>query len=167
MIPLLPSAGDPNQHQATIMATNLADLFDDYLSWIALFFLLVAINLAMEAGAYLLADSAAEQLRSLALWPARASSVVMAIVAVLLIRVSIHKRRQNAPGALDGGYVTETVKRSATIACFLTLFLVGILDVVTNTSQLPADFFIKLPGVMLTAGYSIPFFLLNSVGTSD
>ena len=34
-------------------------------------------------------------------------------------------------------------------------------DVITNDTQLPADFFIKLPGLSLSAGFSISFFLFN------
>ena len=58
-------------------------------------------------------------------------------------------------------FVTETVKNSAFVAFFLTLFLVAILDIITNQTQLPADFFIKLPGISLTAGFSISYFIFN------
>jgi hypothetical protein len=45
------------------------------------------------------------------------------------------------------------------LAFILTLALVAVLDVVTNDTQLPADFFIKLPGLSLAAAFSVSYFL--------
>jgi hypothetical protein len=44
---------------------------------------------------------------------------------------------------------------------------VAILDVITNDTQLPADFFIKLPGLSLTAVFSISFFWFNRNSTDS
>jgi len=143
------------------MEKTLADAFDSYVNWLVLFVFLTSVNLVMEAGAYLVHAAAGEELRAWALWPARGGTVALAVAMITWFRLLRHKRQQPGRRAFLDEYVTETIKRSAFVAFCLTFFLVGILDVVTNHTQLPADFFIKLPGVSLSAGFSISFFLFN------
>lgn len=140
---------------------TLADVFDSYVNWIVFSVFLMAVNLAMEATAYLVNEAAGEALRSWAQWPARGSGIAVAIAVIIWLRRPRHKKQKRDQRALLDGYVAETAKRSAFIAFFLTVCLVAILDVVTNNTQLPADFFIKLPGLSLTAEFSISFFLFN------
>lgn len=139
------------------MEKSLADAFDSYINWIVAFFLLTALNLAMEAGAYLSKPSLAVALRSWAHWPARVGSAVLLVAFILWAWRSRGRSRRTF---LDG-YAVEAIKRSALFGFLLTLGLVAILDVITNTSQLPADFYIKLPGLSLTAGFGLSFFLFN------
>lgn len=145
------------------MEKTFADAFDSYINWIAAFFLLTALNLAMEAVAYILEPSSAEVLRWWAKWPARIGSAVLLVAFILWARRSRGRSRQTF---LDE-YVMEAIKRSALFGFILTLFLVAILDVITNTSQLPADFYIKLPGFSLTAGFGLYFFVFNFVGDAQ
>ena len=140
---------------------NLADVFDSYVNWLVFSVFLMAVNLAMEASAYLVDEAAGEALHTWAQWPARGSGIAVAIALIIWLRRPRHKRQKRDQRALLDGYVAETAKRSAFIAFFLTLCLVAIIDVVTNNTHLPADFFIKLPALSLTAEFSISFFLFN------
>lgn len=148
------------------MGKTLADAFDSYVNWIVLFFFLTAVNLALEAGAYLVNEAAGQKLNAWALWPARGGSIALVMAMVIWVRLLRHKRQQRGRRAFLDEFVTEAIKRSASVAFFLTLCLVAILDVVTNNTQLPADFFIKLPGLSLTAGFSISFFLFNTLSSA-
>ena len=154
---------DEVEEQSKMVMGNktLAEVFDSYVNWLVFSVFLMAVNLAMEASAYLVNEAAGEVLHAWAQWPARSSGVVVAIALIIWLRLPRHKRQKRDQRVLLDGYVAETAKRCAFIAFFLTLCLVAILDVVTNNTQLPADFFIKLPGLSLTAGFSIAFFLFN------
>jgi Na+/H+-translocating membrane pyrophosphatase len=140
---------------------TLADVFDSYVNWLVSSVFLMAVNLAMEAGAYLVNETASEALNAWAQWPARGSSIAIAVAVIIWLRRPKPQRPKQDQRALLDAYVVETAKRAAFIAFILTLCLVAILDVITNDTQLPADFFIKLPGLSLTAGFSISFFLYN------
>ena len=140
---------------------TLADVFDSYVHWLVFSVFLMAVNLAMEASAYLVNEALGEALQAWAQWPARGSGIAVAIAVIIWLRLPRHKRQKRDQRALLDGYVAETAKRSASIAFFLTLCLVAILDVAANDTQMSADFFIKLPGLSLTAGFSISFFLYN------
>lgn len=144
------------------MGKTIADVFDSYVKWLVLFAFLSAINLAMEASAYLVDEAVAEALRTWSQWPARAAAVAVVVAMVIWVRLPRDKRSKRHQRALNDEYIMETVKRSAFVAFFLTLVLVAILDVVTNDTQLSADFFIKLPGLSLSAGFSISFFLFHA-----
>ena len=140
---------------------TLADVFDSYVNWLVFAVFLMAVNLAMEATVYLVNETMGDALHAWAQWPARGSGIAVAIAVIIWLRLPRNKRQKRNQRALLDGYVVETAKRSAFIAFFLTLCLVAMLDVVTNSSQMPADFFIKLPGLSLSAEFSISFFLFN------
>jgi hypothetical protein len=148
------------------MGKTFSDAFDSYISWLVLFVFLTAINLAMEAMAYLVNDYAGEALRSWALWPSRVGLIAIVVAFVIWLPRVKKIRKQKGSRAFFDEYVTAAILRSAFVAFLLTLCLVAILDVVTNDTQLPADFFIKLPGLSLTAGFSISFFLFNRNNTA-
>lgn len=149
------------------MGKSISDAFESYVNWLVLSVFLMAVNLAMEAGAYLVNEGTGEGLRAWAQWPTRASTIAFFVAMVIWGRRLRHQKKQQRRRFFLNEYVTETVKRSSFIAFFLTLVLVAILDGFTNSSQLPADFFIKLPGLSLTAGFSISFFLYNFINAPD
>ncbi len=146
---------------------TLADVFDSYVNWLVLFVFLTAVNLAMEAGAYLVDKTTGEALHTWAQWPSRGSLVAVVVAMVIWLRLPRHKRQKRDQRALHDEYVTETVKRSAFIAFILTFGLVAFLDVAANHTQLPADYYIKLPGLSLSAGFSLSFFLYNFFNSPD
>lgn len=143
------------------MGKTLADVFDSYVNWIVLFVFLTAVNLAMEAGAYLVNDAAGGALRAWALWPARAAGLAVIVAVAVWLRLPKHKRQKRDQRALLDGYVMDAIKRSAFIAFVLTFILVAFLDVAANHTRLPADFFVKLTGLSLSAAFSVSFFLSN------
>lgn len=143
------------------MTKTLAETFNNYVNWLALYLFLTAVNLTMEAGAYLVSDSTAELLRNLSIWPSRAGGIAIIVAVVTWLRVPREKRGYREQRALLGEYVWDAVKRASFLAFFITLCLVAILDVITNHTQLPADFFIKLPGISLTVVFSFAFFFFN------
>lgn len=149
---------------------TLADVFDSYINWLVFSLFLMAVNLAMEVGAYFVNNTMGESLNAWAQWPARASAIAVVIAVFIWLRLPRNKRQKQHQRVLLDGYVVELVKRSALIAFILTLCLVAMLDVAANDTQLSADLFIKLPGLLLTAAFSISFFLLNflnSLQSSD
>ena len=142
----------------SVIKMTLHDAWDDYISWLVLWLFLSSINLAMEASAYLLSEEVGRQVHAWAQLPSRAGGVV------ILISIFVFARRRQRAGWKPGdrvfldGYTMEVVKRSALVSFFVTLPLVVLLDVVTNHTMLPADFFIKLPAFSLAASFSICFF---------
>lgn len=140
---------------------TLSNVFDSYVNWIVFSLFLMAVNLVMEASEYLVNDAVGAQLHAWAQWPARCSGIAVVVAVIIWLRLPRDKRKKRNQRALLDEFVTEVAKRAAFVAFFLTLVLVAILDVVANNSQLPADFFIKLLGLSLTAGFSISFFLIN------
>jgi len=140
---------------------SVADVFDSYINWLVLSIFLMALNLAFEATAYLTTEVTGSILVSLAQWLARGSTLVVVIAIIIWLRLPRESRRNRASGSFLDGFVTELVKRSAAISFFVTLCLVAVLDVITNKSLLPADFFVKLSALSLTAVFSISYFLFN------
>lgn len=138
---------------------NLADAFDSYVNWIVLALFLIAVNLAMEATAYLVNKSASEVLRNWAMWPSRGATVA---IVVSIIWFSIKRRKSEKDRfAFFNEYTFEIIKRSSFVAFLLTFLCMGILDVVVKTTQIPADFFIKLPGFLLAATFSFSYLIFN------
>jgi hypothetical protein len=148
------------------MRSTLAEAFDRYVSWLVFSIFLMSINLLMEASTYLVEEPASSALWTWAQWPARGATITVAIAFLVWVRRWRKRTKSECRTFLDE-YVTETAKRSAFIAFFATLCLVALLDGVTNHTQLPADFFIKLPGLSLTAVFSISFFVLNFRDATD
>lgn len=140
---------------------SLADAFDDYVNWVVLWMFLTSINLAMEASAFLLSKEVGRQVRAWAHLPTRAG------IVILFVAIFLYARRRWKAGwkcgdcAFMDGYTMDIVKRSAVVAFLVTLMSVALLDNVTNNTELPADFYIKLPGVTLTATFSLCFFFWN------
>lgn len=149
------------------MEKTFSEAFESYVNWIVFFFFLTSVNLAMEASAYLVNDSTAETLRAWAHWPARGGVVVMFIAMGTWFRHLRKKKGGQYCRSYLNEYVTETIKRSSFVAFILTLVFVALLDNVTNNTVLPADFYIKLPGLSLTAGFSLSFFLYNYMNNPD
>ena len=142
---------------------SLADIFDSYINWLVISIFLMALNLAFEAIAYLTPEATSNTLNALAQWLAYGSLIALAVAAIIWFRLPRDRRRKQNRVALLDGFVVEIAKRSAAIAFFVTLCLVAVLDVVTNTSLLPADFFVKLLALSLTAVFSVSFFYFNSL----
>ncbi|MBI1358216.1 MAG: hypothetical protein GC160_28105 [Acidobacteria bacterium] len=141
---------------------SLASAFERYTNWIVLILFLFSVNLTMEAGAYLLDEGAGDRLRAWAQWPARAGLVLL-VVAMILARPLKQRRREAGRRAFQDDFVTDALKRSASIAFLTTLCFVAFLDGAANHTDLPADFFIKLPGISLTAVFSLCYFALSFV----
>ena len=55
----------------------------------------------------------------------------------------------------------ETARQSALVAFVVTVIIVAVLDNRAAETDLPPDFFIKLPGFALLAAFSLSFFYLN------
>lgn len=146
------------------MGKTLADSFDSYVNWIVGFLFLSALNLAFEASTFLVNEAMGEGLEAFARWLARGSSVCLAIAMILWVRLIRRKQLRLEHRNFLDEFVTSAIQRSAMVAFLITLCLVAILDVVTNNSQLPADFYIKLPSFSLTAGFSISYYIFNRIG---
>lgn len=147
------------------MKVTPADIYERYLHWLMLWVFLVAINQLLEAGAYLVDDATAKTLITWAHWESRAGLIVLLVALILWARIRIKARDDKIRRALRSEYVTETLKRSASIAFFLTFVLLAWLDVAANHTQLPADYFIKLPIVSMAAAFSVSYFCYNFCGT--
>ncbi len=146
---------------------SLANALERYTNWIVLIFFLFSVNLTMEAGAYLLDEGAGDRLHAWAQWPVRAG-LVLFVVAMILARPLQRRRGEVGRRGFQDDFVTDALKRSASIAFMTTLCFVAFLDGAANHTDLPADFFIKLPAISLTAVFSLCYFVLSFVaGRSD
>lgn len=140
------------------MNATLGDVFERYTNWIVLFIFLTAISQLMEASAYLIDNPLGETPSALSRWPTRAASLAVVMALVQGFRLSWRKRQRLDRRTFVDDYVFETIKRSAFIAFVVTFLLLAFLDVAANDTQLPADFFIKLPALSLGAAFSISYF---------
>lgn len=162
LLPLMPPIAPTNSKTASLRRVSLPDAFDDYINWIIFWLLLSAINLSMEAGAYLVGEDLGQWLHAWAQFPSRAGGGVILVAVALFLwrRRQAGWRRVDRRAFLDSSTM-DNLKRSAFVTFLVTLPTVVLLDIVTNHTTLPADFFIKLPGIALTATFSLCFFFLN------
>ena len=142
------------------------DAFDQFAQLMALSLFFLSLNLLIEAVMYL----TNEETRVILYTFSRAAQVLANIFIVVAI-LRLGKGGDHALSSYKQGflysYVVDTVKRAAWIAWFATVILLAILDIVTNTSELPADFFIKIPSFTLLALFSISFFFMNRSGSDN
>jgi hypothetical protein len=143
------------------MNKSLAETFDSYVNWLVLFVFLTAVNLVMEASAFLVSEPLAEALRNWARWVTHAGTLTVIIAIIIWFRRPKEQRKCRDQRALLGGFVVDAARRAAFLAFSITFIVVALLDGITNHTQLPADFFIKLPGISLSAVFSISFFLFT------
>lgn len=146
---------------------TLADAFDDYVHWLVLWVLLSALNLALEAATYLFEGDTGTLLRDLALIPSWLGLPVILVGLFVFLRARRRAGRTIGRADLVDSYVVEALKRAALVAFLVTLPTIVLLDVATNHTSLPADFFIKLPGVALTASFGITFLIVSMSGPRD
>jgi len=143
------------------MNKSIAETFDSYVNWLVLFSFLTAVNLIMEAGAYLVSAPVADALVSWAPWVTHAGTLTVIVALIIWFRRPKADRSCRNQRALLSGFVVDAVRRASFISFIVTFIVVALLDDITNHSQLPADFFIKLPGISLAATFSISFFFFN------
>ena len=136
------------------------DAFDQFAQLIAISLFCMALNLFGEAIIYLVNEETSHILYTFS----HAAQFLQTVFLVMaFLRLGVGKSRTISSykqGFLDS-YVVDSVKRAAMIACFMTLMVLAVLDIVTNTTMLPADFFIKIPSITLLAVFSLSFFFLN------
>ena len=149
------------------MNKSLAETFDSYVNWLVLFVFLTAINLVMEASAYLVSGPVAAILQSWARWVTHAGTLTVIIAIIIWFRRPKEQRKCRDQRVLLGGFVVDAARRAAFLSFFITFIVVALLDPITNHTQLPADFFIKLPGISLSAVFSISFFFFNRSNGDD
>ena len=140
---------------------SFADAFDNYVGWLVLWLFLSSINLAMEAGAYLLSTEMGAKVHAWAQLPSRLGGVVLFVAIIVFVRRRRHAKTQTSHLEFLNGYTMDILKRAALVSFFITLPTVVLLDIVTNHTQLPADFFIKIPSFLLAASFSLSFFFWN------
>ena len=145
----------------SVNKTNFYEAFDDYLNWIVLWFLTAAINLGMEAGAFLLSEEIGQQIHAWAQWPMRIGTLLLFVALFVFIRRRWRSGWSRGDRIFMDGFTVNAVKRAGFAAFCVTVPTVVFLDIVTNDTTLPADFFIKLPGFTLTATFSLAYFYLN------
>lgn len=145
-----------------VRRVNLLDAFDNYLNWIVCWVFLSAINLAMEAATFLVDNDLGQKLQGWAKFPTRLGGLAIlgAVILFLWRRRQAGWKRVDRNSFFDGSTM-ENLKRAGFAAFLVAMPTVVVLDIVTNRTSLPADFFIKLPGVALTATFSLTFFFLN------
>lgn len=149
------------------MGNSVADGLERQLNWVVAFFALSSLHLLLEASTYLVEAPMRDSVAVLAKWASRGGA--LCVVVAMLIAYRLQRRRGSVqkPALLDS-YVLETIKRAATISFFVTVVVVGVLDIIANNTQQPADFFIKLVGFSLTAVFAIAFTRMNAfVATSS
>lgn len=142
------------------------EAFDQFAKLIALSLFFQSLNLFAETLMYLSGEEMRDVLYTFA-HIAQFLQMLLFVAACLRLAVGIgHTKSSYKQGLLDS-YVVESAKRAAGIAGCLTVVLLAILDIITNTTELPADFFIKIPLFTLLGIFSISFFLMLREGSDD
>jgi hypothetical protein len=149
------------------MNKAFADAFDRFATSTALFLFLWSISLAMEASAYLIDERIGQYLTDWARVPYGLGFLALLVAVIIYSRRRGPITRGNIARSPPHSYVTDTINRSARMAFVVTLLLVAVLDYRADYSELPAGFFIKLPGFALLATYSVSYFFLNRSSTED
>lgn len=140
------------------MKIKLADEYETYMTWMALFFLLLSINLAMEAIALLVDEDAG---RGIQFWAQVPQGIGFMTALIAAIKWDLRRRTAESKRgkySFRDEYVTEVRRRSALVAFVVTVLLVVLLDNITISWDLPVDFYIKLTGFCLLATFSVSFF---------
>ena len=147
------------------MYKTVADAFDGFATSVALFFFLWSIGLAMEASAYLIDEDTAQFLTNWARVPYGIGFLALVFTAIMYSRRRGPISLDNATRSSPDSYATEAIRRSALVAFVVTLILFVFLDNRADHSQLPAGFYIKLPGFALLSAFSVSYFFLNRGST--
>ena len=141
------------------------EAFDQFAQLIALSLFFQSLNLFAETIMHISNEEVQNFLYSFA-HIMQFLQTLLFVIACLRLGSSIeHTKSSYKQGFLDS-YIVEATKQAAGIACFVTIILLAILDIITNTTQLTADFFIKIPLFTLLGIFSISLFLLMR-DTSD
>lgn len=142
------------------------EAFDQFAQLFALSLFFMSLNLFTEAFMHL----AGEETRNVLYTFSRITQFLQVLLFVVaswrLTKGVEHTKSSYKQGFLDS-YVAEAGKRAAGIAWFVTIILFAVLDIITNTTELPADFFIKIPFFTLLGVFSISFFLIIRDGSDD